>query len=82
MKNFSAADIRVFLAEHLPYYESEDKDDFLYIVKAADLEKVSLGLYDHLTAVEVDAKKECTCNRPRYSNYRYCPDCKCIQRTT
>ena len=42
-----------------------------------DLEKTHL-----LTAVEVDAKKECTCNRPRYSNYRYCPDCKGIQRTT
>ena len=46
---FSAADIRVFLAEHLPYYEAEDKDDFLYIAKASDIERTALELYRHLT---------------------------------
>ena len=50
IKKFSAADIRVFLAEHLPYYEAEDKDDFIYIVKAEDIERVSLELYRYLTS--------------------------------
>ena len=49
MGKFSAADIRVFLAEHLPYYEAEDKDDFIYLVKAEDIERVALELYRHLT---------------------------------
>lgn len=50
IKEFSAVDIRVFLAEHLPYYEAEDKDDFLYIAKASDIERVALELYRHLTS--------------------------------
>lgn len=41
----SAADIRVFLAENLPYYEREDRDDFIYLVRAEDIERVSLKLH-------------------------------------
>ena len=50
--NFSVADFRVFLAENLPYYEAEDKDDFLYIVRASDIERVSLALFRQLTGDE------------------------------
>jgi len=46
--DFTAADIRVFLARELPYYESEDKDDFIYLVRAEDLERVSTSLFHHL----------------------------------
>ncbi len=48
MIEFSAADIRVFLAKNLPYYESEDKDDFIYIVKAEDIERAAIELYRYL----------------------------------
>lgn len=43
---FSAADIRVFLAENLPFFEREDKDDFHYLAKAKDIEQVSLKLFE------------------------------------
>lgn len=48
----SAADIRVFLATNLPYYEAEDKDDFLYIVRAEDIERVSRDLYQLIRDLE------------------------------
>jgi len=48
MTNISAADIRAFLAANLPYYEWEDKDDFLYIATARDIGRVSLLLARHL----------------------------------
>ena len=60
--NMSAADIRVFLAENLPYYEAEDGDDFLYIVTAEDIERVSLKLYRHLTSVEDGRAATCLNN--------------------
>ena len=49
MSKFSAADIRVFLANALPCYDSEDRDDFIYIVKAEDIERVAITLYHYLT---------------------------------
>jgi hypothetical protein len=45
MKNFTIPEIRVFLAENLPYWESDDKDEFMYIAKASDIEKLSEVLY-------------------------------------
>ena len=41
----SAADISLFLETELPYYEREDKDDYLYIVRAQDISLVALKLY-------------------------------------
>lgn len=49
MGKFSAADIRVFLATNLPCYESEDKEDFVYLAKAEDIECVAIELYRYLT---------------------------------
>ena len=49
MEKFSAADIRVFLATNLPCYDSEDKEDFVYLVKAEDIERVAIELYRYLT---------------------------------
>ena len=52
----SAADIRVYLAEHLPYYEREDKDDCLYIATAADIQRVALGLFRLIVSGEHDVE--------------------------
>lgn len=41
----SAADIRVLIAEKLPYYESHDKDDFVYIAKNNDIERLARELH-------------------------------------
>ena len=67
MKDFTAADIRVFLATNLPYYESEDKDDFIYLAKADDLERVSLALYRHLTHNAGDKADRDCCSDPTCS---------------
>ena len=76
---FSAADIRVFLAEHLPYYETEDKDDFLYIAKASDIERVALELYRHLTSSSSLATEACTCPEPVIYNWKGVKRCSRCQ---
>lgn len=45
----SALDIQAFIAERLPYYESGDKDDFIYIVRAENLQYLSTELSDLFT---------------------------------
>ena len=46
----SAADVRAFLATHLPIYiKDENEEDFIFIVTPADIEQVSRDLWEHLT---------------------------------
>ena len=52
VQEFSAADIRVFLAKNLPYYDREDGEDFIYLVRAEDVERVAIQLYDYLIALK------------------------------
>ncbi len=47
---FSAADIRVFLANNLPCYENED--DFIFLARAEDIERVAIELYRHLLTAD------------------------------
>lgn len=43
-------DILAILKETLPYYESDDKDDFIYLAKADDLAVAALRISSHLRA--------------------------------
>ena len=66
MKDFTIPEIRVFLAENLPYWESDDKDEFMYIAKAHDIEKLSKALYKKFhnceePAIAPDAELPCCC---------------------
>lgn len=71
MKEFTIPEIRVFLAANLPYFESEDKDEFLYIAKASDIEKLSKALYTEFKCCEesANATDACTCKYPKPNTY-------------
>ena len=43
------------LRESLPYFESEDKDEYLYIVSAIDIPKVVASLHDKLFSQHQDS---------------------------
>ena len=66
MKNFTIPEIRVFLSENLPYFESEDGEECLYIANTFDIEKLSKVLYrnfhncEELTIAPV-AELPCCC---------------------
>lgn len=80
MKDFTIPEIRVFLAENLPYFESEDKDEFLYIAKYEDIEKLSKDLYNEFHNCEESAnapgaKPKIYCLGCGYTHeYGKCPD--------
>ncbi len=64
MRDFSAAEIRVFLAGNLPCYDAEGSDDFIYLVRAEDIERVAIELYRYLKGAEADAKIRDTLHVP------------------
>jgi len=53
----SAAEIRVFLAFHLPMYSKADDDDdeFVFIATAADVEQLAMDLWEYI-ATDGDAE--------------------------
>lgn len=47
-KVLSIADLRVWLAENMPYFESDDKDEYFYLLRPSDVEKLATNLYCYL----------------------------------
>lgn len=68
----SAADIRIFLANKLPCYTNDsDEDNFVFIVRAEDIERVALELWRSLTPTAPDRATKCP--RWGYGNYHHLP---------
>jgi len=63
----SALGIQSFIAERLPYYESDDKDDFIYLVKQEDLQRLAVEL--ETLFHEIQRSREITISNFGYNPY-------------
>lgn len=51
-KSLAIKEITQLLCSNLPYYEREDKDDFLYIATLSDVKSMAKIIYDYIDLIK------------------------------